>query len=107
MLVHLVAVCMLGLSGVLALRTIINPPTPPASAVDAGADDIALVNLITKTDRLPTVDENEKKIVTAERIHLAALQANAKADPEPETHRRRRHVLRHHWHHGLRRAHRY
>jgi hypothetical protein len=94
---------MLGLSGVLALRATITPPSSQLSEVDPGADDIVLVNLTAKTDRLPAVDENEKKIVSVERFHLSALQANAKADPEPkpEIHHRRR-VFRHHWHHRLR-----
>ena len=53
--------------------------------------------------------EIEKKIVTVERFHVdvvdvAALQANAKAAPEPEhrTHYRR-HVHHRHWYRGKRR----
>ena len=104
MWIRLAAVCMLGLAGVLALRATTGPPPPPASAVDAGPDDIGSVNLTTKTDKLPTVNQNEKKIVNVERIRLTSpLQANAKVEPEPsrETHQRRRLVHRH-WHHGSR-----
>jgi hypothetical protein len=82
---------------------------PPASAIDAGPDDIGSVNLITKTDKLPTVDENETKIVNVEKIRLASsLQANAKVEPEPirETHHKRRLVHRH-WHHGTKRLRRH
>jgi hypothetical protein len=84
---------MLGFAGMLALRATIAPPPRTASAPDATADEVVLVNLTAKADSLPTADE--KKIVTVERIHLAALQANAKADAEPKTHYRR-HVFRHH-----------
>ena len=95
MWVRLVAVCSLGLAGALALRAATSPPSAPASAVVAVARDITPVISIAKTDRQPTVDENEKKIVTVEKIHIAALQANAKADPDPEPEARHRQHLHH------------
>jgi hypothetical protein len=100
---------MLGLAGVLALRATTSSPPSPASAIDAGSDDIVLVNLTAKEDKLSIVDTDEKKSVTVETIRLTSLrQANAKVDPERErtTHHRRR-VIHRHWHHGSRRGRRH
>jgi len=106
--IRFVAVCAVALSSVIALRSTLLP-APPAPTAGGNADDIVLVNLETKQDKLPTVDENKKMIVNVERIRLASpLQANAKAEPEPnrETHHRRR-VVHRHWHHASRRIRRH
>jgi hypothetical protein len=109
--VRLLTVCVLGVSGLFALRSGLpsHPPRPPPAAIHTGADDVAHVSLINETDDPPSADEIEKKIVTVERFHVdvvdvAALQANAKAAPEPEhrTHYRR-HVHHRHWYRGKRR----
>jgi hypothetical protein len=109
MWIRLAAVCMLGSADVLALRATTGPRPYPASAIDAGPADIGLVNQSAKSDKLPTVDENESKIVNVERIRLTSpLQANAKVEPElnRETHDRRR-VVHRHWHHASRRIRRH
>jgi hypothetical protein len=87
--VRLLTVCVLGVSGLFALRSGLpsHPPRPPP-AIHTGADDVAHVSLINEMDDPPSADEIEKKIVTIERFHVdvvdvAALQANAKAAPEP------------------------
>src|SRR5579863_6193053 len=96
--VRLAMVCALVLGGVFALRARSNSPASPASATDAGADDIVLVNLAGKNDKLPMTDE-DRKIVPVESIRIAALQANAKLESEPEREaRHRRHVSHRHWH---------
>jgi hypothetical protein len=96
--VRLAVVCALVLGGVFALRARSNSPASPASATDAGADDIVLVNLASKNDKLSMTDE-DKKIVPVEAIRIAALQANAKMEPEPEREtRHRRHAAHRHWH---------
>ena len=96
--VRLAMVCALVLGGVFALRARSNPPAAPASATDAGVDDIVLVNLAGKNDKLSMTDE-AKKTVPVEAIRVASLQANAKMESEPglET-RHRRHVSHRHWH---------
>jgi hypothetical protein len=102
--VRLGAVCAIALSSVIALRSTFLP-APPAPTAGGNADDIVLVNLEAKQDKLPTVDENETKIVSVERIRLASpLQANAKAEAEPnrETHHKRR-IVHPHRHHASRR----
>jgi hypothetical protein len=99
MWIRLAAVCMLGFAGVLALRATTGRPPPPPQAI-GGSDDIVLVNLASKSDKLSTVDESETKIVNVETIRLAALQANAKADTSPERETRHRsHFARRHLHH--------
>lgn len=96
--VRLAMVCALVLGGVFALRARSNFPAAPASATDAGADDIVLVNLAGKNDKLSMTDE-DKKIVPVEAIRIAALQANAKLESEPEREtRQRRHASHQHWH---------
>jgi hypothetical protein len=96
--VRLAMVCALVLGGVFALRARSNSPVAPASATDAGADDIVLVNLAGKNDKLSMTDEN-KKVVPVEAIRIAALQANAKMESEPEREtRHRRHAAHRHWH---------
>src|ERR1700734_4177930 len=107
--VRLLTVCVLGVSGLFALRSGLpsHPPRPPLPAIRA--DDVAPVSPITETDNPTAADEIEKKIVTVEKFHVdvvdvTALQANAKAAPEPEhrTHYRR-HVHHRHWYRGKRR----
>src|ERR1700749_952214 len=96
--VRLAVVCALVLGGGFALRARSNSPASPASATDAGANDIVLVNLANKNDKLSMTDE-DKKIVPVEAIRIAALQANAEMESEPgrET-RPRRHAAHRHWH---------
>jgi hypothetical protein len=108
--VRLLTVCVLGASGLFALRSGLpsHPPRPPPPAVHAGADDVARVGLITEKDVPTAADEIQKKIVTVERFHVdvvdvAALQANAKAAPETQHHTHyRRHVRHRHWYRGKR-----
>ena len=100
--VRLASVCAIGLSGVIALRTgLVPPPSKPVTVSDP--DDVVLVSLVSKADKLPVVDEDEKKVVNAERIHLPALDANAKAPiaAERETEDRRG-ATRRHWNRGSR-----
>jgi len=96
--VRLAMVCALVLGCVFALRARSNSPASPASATDAGASDIVLVNLASKNDKLSMTDE-DRKIVSVEAIRVAALQANAKVEPEPEREARHRpHAAHRHWH---------
>lgn len=101
--IRLLTVCVLGVSGLFALRSGLpsHSPRPPPPETHAEANDVAVAGLITRTDDPPTVDLNEKKIVTIERFHVdvAALDANEKTSPEPEAeahHRRHQHHYR--WH---------
>lgn len=96
--VRLAMVCALVLGGVFTLRARSNSPASLASASDAGADDIVVVNLAGKNDKLSMTDE-DKKIVPVEAIRVASLQANAKMESEPERETRHRwHASHRHWH---------
>jgi hypothetical protein len=97
--VRLLTVCALGLSGLFALRWGLpsdsRRPSPPSIQVDA----TVLARPVSQTDVLPTVDVDEKKIVTVEKIHLAALDANDKAPPEAKTKvHHRLHFHHYRWH---------
>jgi hypothetical protein len=103
--VRLLTVCLVGVSGLFALRSGLpsQRPRPPPAAIRTGAENVAPVSLINETDDPPTADEIEKKIVTVERFHVdvidvTALRANAKADPQPE---RQTHYRRHAHHRRL------
>ena len=105
--IRLLTVFVLAVSGLFALRSGVpshspRPPTP-AIRVDVRASNLEPVNLITETDATPTADEDVKKVVTVEKFRVAALQANAKADPEPEQRRQYRRQIHRHLYRGKRR----
>ena len=105
--VRLLAVCVLGISGLFVMRSGLpsHSPRQPPSAIQAAANDAAPVNP-QKTEIPATVDENEVRIVTVEKIYLAALDANDRAPPEPEIKvHRQRHIHRHRWHRKTLRRH--
>lgn len=101
--IRLLTVCMLGVSGLFALRSGLPShslrPQPPE--IHTEANDVAVAGLITRTDDPPTVELNEKKIVTIERFHVdvTAVDPNEKASAEPgaEAHHRR-HQHHYRWH---------
>lgn len=109
--VRLLAVCALGVSGLFALRSGLpshqkRPPPPPIIHADIGAFDVAAVTLVTEEDNPPSTDENSKKVVTVEKVRVAALNANDQAPSQPEAkpyrrphlHSHRRQRRRHHHH---------
>lgn len=110
--VRLMAVCLLGLGSLFALRSgfLSHPPRPlpPTIKADIRASNVAPVNLTIETDDFSTANENTKKVVTVQKFRLAAFNANNEAPPEPKVSspqpRARVHHLRHfHQHRGQKR----
>ena len=99
--VRLLTVCALGISGLFALRWGLpshsHRPSPPT--IQSDANHTVLASPVSQTDGFPTVDADEKKIVTVEKIHLATLDANDKAPPEAKIKvHHRLHFHHHRWH---------
>src|SRR5579871_3366106 len=107
--VRLLAVCVLGVSGLYALRSGVSPRQPAVRvvAVQAPANDAVPKEPVTKSeDRPQDVEDVVRKVVNVEAIRvepirLAALQAydEAPASKSKRVPHYRRHVLHRHWHH--------
>jgi hypothetical protein len=97
---RLAVVCVLGLSGALALRSNVSSQPAPTASADGSANNVVLVNLVSKSDRLETVDVDEKKVVAVEKIRITPPpEVNARAEIRPEHEaRHHRHVVHSHRH---------